>query len=322
MVRLSLPLGIGWIILGGAFSICAFSQIEPPAEKILQSYRELSQHAHQWSGRVEMRSQRMLIDSVRPAWKKTFEQMYGFSPLNPVYREHEKLFFKSHAALDWDVHIKNNRSHGKITLLNSTTNLSQAAPILTAPNAPILRRLSASSPVDQPFALNVDASQIETNLSPFILPTLLVDWHYPPWLWFPPLDKIGFPNDASTVRARLKNDHSLILVFTPKRLDNHLLTYLRILSGDPQLECSRLTNILLLDAPTGACRSFSITLQSEEKQRSLFSITNSDPAALPTSLPLPSLTTIMSCWRVQEGDRIHWDANYFCQYQLQNATDH
>ncbi|MBN2327785.1 MAG: hypothetical protein JXR73_11585 [Candidatus Omnitrophica bacterium] len=322
MLRPFLCLYIGLTVLAGVFSSCAFPQTEPSVEKILQSYRTLSEQAHRWSGRLEMRSQRMLIDAVRSEWKKTFEQMYGLSPLNSVYREHEQLFFKSHAALDWDVHIQNNRSNGKITILNSTTNLSAAPPVLTMPDASIVSRLSSSSPSDLVFGLNVDASQVETNLSPFILPMLLVDWHYPPWLWYPPLDKIGFPADASSIRARLKNDHSLALVYTPDRLDNHLLTYLRILSGDAQLDCSGLTNILLLEVPTGACLSFSITIQSEEKQRSLFSIANSEPSPISTSPPFPSLTTIMTCWRIKEGDRIQWDANYFCQYHLKNVTDH
>lgn len=247
--------------------------------------------------------------------------MYAFSSLNPIYRENPVLYFKSHATIDWKCTIQNNEMKGKIVIQETDTHLFDTLPTLQTPDRSILRRLNSQLPVHYPFALLVDATQVETNISSFILPHLIVDWHYLPLLWYPPLSKIGCPSNFSNIKTQLQDNHSLIYLFSPQNIDNHLLLYFRTLSGNPQLMPSDLTAILLIDFYTMTCRSFSITLESDGKQRPIFNITHSDPDRFAQSLPVPSLSTIMTSYRINENKQSIWNTNYFIQMQIMRITD-
>lgn len=309
---------LGFLLTAGEMSLCSEAQTLLPAETVLREYEALIDKVNLWQGRVHLRGQRMLLGEMSLDMKKEFDQLYNFSPLNPIYRENQAIFFKSHAAMDWDVKIQPGVMSGEIVIQNSVAELTASMPIVDLPDPSILHRLTLSAPIKHPFALIVDPTQVETNVSQFVLPQLIVDWHYLPRLWYPPLDKIGFPSDPQSVRVRMQDEHMMAFLFTPTHMDNHLLSYLRVLSGIPDLGFSDLTNILLLDSLSFTCRSFSITIQSEGKQRPIFSITHSDPDSAPHPFPIPSISTIMTSWRERKDDQSVWVANYFCQFSITN----
>lgn len=289
--------------------------------RILEEYAKLSDIVNQWNGNLEIRSQRMLVGEITDSFKKDMEGLYAFSFLNPIYREYPVLYYKSHATIDWKCKIQSNQMRGKIVIQETNTHLFDTFPTLHTPDRAILRRLNSQIPVPHPFALLVDATQVETNISSFILPHLVVDWHYLPRLWYPPLSKIGCPSDFSLIKTQLQDNHSLVYLFSPQNIDNHLLLYFRTLSGNPDLVASDLTAILLIDFYTMTCRSFTITLESDGKRRPIFSITHSDPDRLAQSLPIPSLSTIMTSYRVTENKQPVWNTNYFIQMQITSITD-
>jgi len=312
---------LSFFLAEGVVSLGGDAQTLPTAETVLREYQALSATANQCDSQVHLRSQRMLLAEVSSDMKRELERLYGFSPLNPIYRENSVLYFKSHAALDWNVRIQPGSMRGGIVIQNSVTELSGSSPFLDGSDKSVLRRLTLRIPVQHPFALIVDPTQVETNISQFVLPQLIVDWHYLPRMWYPPVDKIGYPSDPESVRVRVQDDNLIAFIFTPTYMDNHLLGYLRTLTGMPNLGLSDLTNILLLDTLSFSCRSFSITIQSEGKQCPIFSITHANPVASPLPFPVPSVSTIMTSWRDRQQDQSVWAVNYFCQFTVVNTID-
>lgn len=315
-----------WIFMtpaAGFLPLLCGAQTSPSLDAVLQEYQTLSTNAYNWQGHIQLRSQRMLIGETTLELKKTIDDLYNFSPLNPLYRDNPVTYFKSHAALDWNVKVQTGYMRGDIIIRDSITSLSSSSPIIDPAEKTKIHQFSCETPVQHPFSLIMDATQMEikANISQFVVPQFLVGWHYPPRLWYPPLDSIGLPSNRQAVRASMQDDRLMVIIYTPDHMDGLLLSYLKVVTGMPELACSDLTNILLLDVQTFACRSFSINIQSEGKQRPVFSITHSEPDPSPQPFPIPSISTLMTSWREQSVGQSIWAVNYFCQYQLLNVIN-
>ena len=297
------------------------SQTSSGYSNIVSQYKSLSDKASHWTGKIKLRSQRMLDGKINNQFKKNLEEMFSLSPLHRLYREHANLYFKCHASLDWNLNVQPGKIQGDIVITDSYAHLTAIPPTGAIADGDVIRNLSTTSPIQHPFTLLISDVEVETNLSPFIVPQFIVDWMAPYRMWYPPLDKIGFPADEEKVRSSTQDEHSLVLVYSPQKMDNHFLLYMRELSGNPQLEFSDLTNILLLDTLTHTCRSFTVSIQSDGKQRALFSIANSEADLFTRTFPVPSVSTVMTSARIQKDKEFVWSTNFFCQTHIQSITD-
>ncbi len=291
-------------------------------ESIYEAYCENVKVAQKTTARVHYDLQRMYSSQVTEPIKLEMESIYGIPKEDEVYNIAEPVFMRSLAYLSWDALIDGQKMTCIQKLLNSNTTFTDTNPAYENQNGKNLKLLQSDTEQETRLTIYpLESSKANSELE-FIIPPEIVSWHYPPTLWYPSPEQIGFPDTLKNVEMnQMEKSGPYGFIYTPQNLDSQLISYLARASLNPNIEEEDLTCVLMVDYTSHACQSFAITTMAEGQKRTLLVISNMGFIQTQFGLPLPRTTILNTSMVVdKDGNREKNFVNYFCQLNLQGFT--
>ncbi|MBI1388888.1 MAG: hypothetical protein GC154_10620 [bacterium] len=297
-MKLRLITAINLWVCASVFCFHAAAQSTISKEEVLRNYLDHVQAAQELQAHIKFQYHRFYKNIVTDDLKPELEDLYSLPVEDALYKEFP-LFFNSAMMMDWDIILNGVKMTGAQRLLSSYTILTTNDPRVNA-SGDQLRKLESSTTVapEYRFTLQPIGNDVDSNMLHLIIPQAMVDFHYIPNLWYPRPELIGMPSDVNKIEFRTNSIDPHVFLFTPERLDGELMTFLRGLAMNQELQESDLTVMLVIDKSNFSCLKLDIGVKrpanrnNDWEKDNLIMIDNQVDGLMPGGLPYPSVSSI------------------------------
>lgn len=285
-------------------------------EEILSIYQQGVKSSHDFKGTLYFETQQIYVDSIKEGFPKIIENTYFFPVEDPLYQNVNPLFFKSFSVTNQKAVINGKKQTITRKISNAYTDLFASSPLVPSTSNEMLKHFKTTDPLETQFSLSLNKNSEAKSEPDIFCPPDLSTWHYMPNLWFPGTDQLGFPKDITLVNCKNSNQ-VIVYLYTPEKIDESLMNYLRKNTMKADLSHNDLEIILTIETKTNYCKSLLIVAKFDQKRRTLFNIVNSGSTPTYAGFTMPSLTLVNSLAAKKEEDgTITWGTNYYGQFSL------
>lgn len=315
MISAVLPWMICLLLLPGVFAVSA-AQAET-IDDVLKAYTQNAQEVHGWTMQALVELEILYTHQVNPEDKIDYENVFALPVEDTMYQQHQPLFSKIAASLDWKILMKPDSISGEQLIKNAYVHFTSVNPDTAIDKPENIKSMSPLPDHTYPFNLPNVGKQNKAEFLNIFMPEDLRSWHHFYSLWYPLPEQIGIPNDSSRIVMTQGDDTLFVMMYTPVQLDQNLLHYLALVSQKPNLTLSDLVCTLMVAPNTFNCKSVDIKLRDNPKQ-SLFTITSFSEAMAGSSIHIPTKVLLLTSLFNQTPEGIMQSTEYYCSARLKS----
>ncbi len=287
------------------------------AAEVIAAYTKNAREVHEWKMNALFEIQMLYTQSVDEEEKIEYENVFALPVEDNMYVEHDQLFCKTYARMEWKVELTPTAMKGHQTIETAQARFTASNPYLNEEDTEELKAMKPLPDLRFQFQTPAVGENAEATFLHIVLPPSLHQWHHPYSIWYPLPEHIGLPEDTSKIVMTQGDDLLYALMYTPTKLDEKLMDYLVHATQDSGLNESELVCTLLIDPISFTCKSFDIKLH-EDRKHSLFSISSFSEAMAGTKTPIPTRSLMMTAVKNQTEDGVKWTMEYSRRFELKS----